>query len=349
MRRHRHRSRLTLPQIATTPSDHPSPRYRRAGQGVLEVLLLLTAILVGLLIALRPFSESVEKSVETSGDVIQDASRRFRVASLADLDRFAQREQEAPGGPAGVGSGMTGGGGLPPGSTGGLGGGGTGGGTGGGGPSGGSPGSGVGGGFPPLTGGGTGFTPPAGQSLPPAAQQALLDAAKALAIQSGLTFQLFDFATGQVVTRPVAQVINNLAQRGIPLLVGALAGALAAVEFAINADGTFHRAAPVSMVFDPTFLASATKEEVAAVLAHEAWHVEQLFNGIHDDFTNYPRVVDIEYEAFVVGATVWNAVRGTQSDPTLDAGSAAVAQGEARAKELLVTDFGYPTGPRRVG
>jgi hypothetical protein len=153
-----------------------------------------------------------------------------------------------------------------------------------------------------------------------------------------------------MVIHSVAEVLSSITQNGVPILVANLRetiGALAAVFSRLEPDGTFDRAASVQLVFDRTFLAAASQEIVAAVLAHEGWHVVQLFTGIHDDFTNYPRVVDIEYEAFVAGAVVWDAVKGSQLDRTLDAGSACVAQGEARCKEILATDFRYPTGPRR--
>lgn len=169
-------------------------------------------------------------------------------------------------------------------------------------------------------------------------------------LRSSVTFTLFDFATNQLVSRPVSEIVAGLVRNKVPILVGNLVEtiqALAAVFFDTNPDGTFDASASVVLVFDRAWLASATKEMVAAVLAHEGWHTLQLFTGIHDDFTHYPRVVDIEYEAFVAGAAVWNGVKGNQSELSLDAGSACVAQGEARCKEILATDFGYPTGPRR--
>ena len=339
-------------RLLTWCSVHPD----RAGQGVLELLLMLTAIIVGFVILLKPFSKGVKKSVGTSGEVIEEASTKFREAFLGDLARLPPQGQEETGSPPGLDGSATGATGSPPGtgnldgsgSSGGSGRGRTGGASGGGATGGSSPPPGQPG---PILGSGPIVTPPPGETLPTPAQKALLDAARALALQSGLTFQLFDAATGQVVTHSIAQIINDLAQRGVSFLVDAglisTAEALAGVVAAGNADGTFNRAVPVKMVFDQTFLANATKEKVAAVMAHEAWHVEQFFSGIHDDFTHYPRVVDIEYEAFVAGATVWNAVKGSQFDRTLDGGSAAVAQGEARAKEILVSGFGYPTGPRR--
>jgi hypothetical protein len=122
--------------------------------------------------------------------------------------------------------------------------------------------------------------------------------------------------------------------------------ALAAVFFGVTPTGRFDAAAGVQLIWDAAWLNGATTEMVAAVLAHEGWHVTQLFTGIHDDFTHYPRVIDVEYEAFVAGTAAWDTLKGSQRELTLDAGSACVAQGEARCKEILATDFGYPIGPR---
>ena len=133
----------------------------------------------------------------------------------------------------------------------------------------------------------------------------------------------------------------------MPILIKNLVGALAQVSYFVNADGTFAVSEGATLSFDQTWLATATKEMVAAVMAHESWHVHQLYNGISDDFINYPRVVDIEYEAFVAGAAVWNVQKGSQVEATLDAGSACAASGEARCKETLASSFGYSTGPRR--
>lgn len=182
---------------------------------------------------------------------------------------------------------------------------------------------------------------------PTATEQEKIDAARALLLASAITFSLFDFPQGQFVTHAVASVINEVAKNGVPILIDNLLGALAQVAFSVNADGTFHIAGGAILSFDRTWLATATTEAVAAVLAHEAWHVHQLFSGIHDDFVSYPRVVDIEYEAFVAGAAVWNAQKGSQVEANLDAGSACVASGEARCKETLASSFGYSTEPRR--
>lgn len=240
-----------------------------------------------------------------------------------------------------------GGGGVP---SGGAGGGGLGGGSRGGGAAGGSGGGSIpsGGPSPPV------FLPPETPSLPASAfkepnaqERQLIDDAIALLRNSSISFDLFDFASGQMVTHPIAKVLDAMVANGVPILVGTLLPrALAAVFFFTNLDKTFDAAMPVNLVFDRTVLATSTKEMIAAILAHEGWHVQQLFTGIHDDFAHYPRVVDIEYEAFVAGAAVWNAIKGSQSDGTLDAGSDCVAQGEARCKEILATDFQYPTGPR---
>lgn len=196
--------------------------------------------------------------------------------------------------------------------------------------------------------------PPAGPSASdvgatePGAQQSLIDAAKGLLAQSTAVFTLFDFDQGQSVTHAIGEIVDAILGHQVPMLVGDLSqyGALAAVFFEVTSAGLFDPSKPVELVFDTGFLATATVEAVAAVMAHEGWHVRQVFSGIIDDFTNYPRVVDIEYEAFVAGAAVWDAHNGGQSEPTLDAGSACVAAGEARCKEILATDFGYPTGPR---
>ena len=191
-------------------------------------------------------------------------------------------------------------------------------------------------------------TPAINATAPNAIEQALIDAARALLLASPVTFDLFDFSLGRVVTLSVAQVVNNIGLHGVPILVGDLTslGALAAVFFSENPDGTVDRSAPIRLVFDRATLVSSTKEVVAAILAHEGWHVNQKFNGVHDDRVHFPRVVDIEYEAFVAAAAVWNAIKDGQSNRTLDAGSACAASGEARCKEILATDFGYTTGPR---
>ena len=61
----------------------------------------------------------------------------------------------------------------------------------------------------------------------------------------------------------------------------------------------------------------------------------------------FVRVEDTRIAAVGAGAAAWEALKGDQTESTLDAGSACVAQGEARCKEILSTDFNYGTGPRR--
>jgi len=187
-------------------------------------------------------------------------------------------------------------------------------------------------------------------SDPTATEQILLDAARNLLVTSPITFSLFDFSAGAMVSRAIAEIVNNVSVFGVPVLVADLLGtigALAAVFSSIKSDGMFDASRPVYLVFDELVLATETKEVIAAIFAHEAWHVNQKFNGIHDDFVNFPRTVDIEYQSFVAGAAVWDTSKGAQTDDNLDAGSACVAQGEARCKEILASDFGYSTGPRR--
>lgn len=184
---------------------------------------------------------------------------------------------------------------------------------------------------------------------PTAAERRVIDAARNILLASSVTFSLFDFTTGAMATQAVAQVVNEVGLHGVPLLMADLSsiGALAAVFSSRNSDRTFDRSKPVYLVFDVKQLAIKTKEIVAAILEHESWHVHQLFSGIMDDFIHYPRTVDIEYEAFVAGAAVWDSVKGSQTDRTLDAGSACVAQGEARCKEILALGFGYSVAPRK--
>ena len=180
-------------------------------------------------------------------------------------------------------------------------------------------------------------------------QRAIITAAQGILLQSALTFQLFDFSQGAMVTRSIADMANNVPRSGVPFLTANLfgpLGALAAVFNTLNPDGTVNIGEPVYLVFDRSVLATRTTEAIASIMAHESWHVNQIYNGIMNDFVNYPRVVDIEYEAFVVGTVVWNDIKGPQTERSLDAGAGCVAAGEARCKEILVTDFGYPTGPR---
>ena len=193
-------------------------------------------------------------------------------------------------------------------------------------------------------------TAPSGSSsvTPTLTEQEKIDAARALLLTSAVAFTLFDFTTGQFVSHAVASVMNEVAKNGVPILVASLSGALAQVSHLdLVADGTFYVAGGAELQVNRSWLSGATTAQLASVLAHEAWHVHQLFSGIHDDFVNYPREVDIEYEAFVAGAAVWNAIKGSQTEPNLDAGSACVASGEARCKETLATSFGYKTTPRR--
>lgn len=195
-------------------------------------------------------------------------------------------------------------------------------------------------------------TAPSGSSAstPTLTEQEKVDAARALLLASDIMFSLFDFSQGQFVTHAIASVMNEVARNGVPILIANLSGALAQVSYFVSTlDGTFAISEGAELHVDRTWLSGATTEELAAVLAHESWHVHQLYSGIMDDFVNHPREVDIEYEAFVAGAAVWNAKKGSQTEPNLDAGSACVASGEARCKETLHTDFGYKIGLRRFG
>ena len=344
------------------------------GQAILEFLIIGVVALLGLLAARGPISQKLQGLFGDAGQHEREATDTLTGLQLEGMPLAGGHEQRTPedeekdkdkkeGGPIVIASG-----GpaaprpSPPIGTGGLGGSGGGGGGGGGG------GAGPSGpqtppttptipNIPPIVGGGGPAPPPQivvigdiVATAPNATEQSLINAARALLFSTPITFTLFDFNTSSLVTRSVAQVVNNVALFGVPILVADLAntiGALAAVFFGHNPDNSFDRSRPVYLVFDQQVLASFTKEMVASVLAHESWHVNQLFNGIMNDFLNYPRVVDIEYEAFVAGAAAWNAVKGTQTEPSLDAGAGCVAAGEARCKEILAADFGYPTGPRQ--
>ena len=321
------------------------PRGVQTGQVLTELLLLLAAIFSAVMLLVTPFARSITGLFAGSAERMERASATFGRAMVGAPSLV---EDEGPvvvaagpgyGPPLGPSQPYVSGGT----ETGGIGG------------SGGGSGGSIGGGR--IEGGGGGGVGPTviipvsptrtvrGAS---ATEQALIDAARALLLASSVTFDLFDFSLGRVVTLSVAQIVNNIGRYGVPIFVGDLTGeeALAAVSYSEHSDGTLDRAAPIRLVFDRTALAAATKEVVAAILAHEGWHVNELFNGIHDDRRNFPRVVDIEYEAFVAAAGIWNAIKGGQSDVTLNAGSACVASGEARCKEILASDFGYPTGPR---
>ena len=336
----------------------PCTRTRRTGQSGLELLLVL-AVVVAVLIGFagKPFLRTIGGLFEGGAQAVTNATEHM-MPSLLDNRTAAERAAaekrkrlaRAPGVPGGRAGGV-----------GGVGvGGGGGGGTGGGGPIGGAGGSGGG----SVGGGGTGGgAPPTAQPpvesggsalsvrAPTTAEATLINQAATLLATAAIPFQLFDFTQGITVTHTTDEIINTLLQHQIPILVGnliAARGALAAVFFPKNLDGTV-QVPPTALVFDSTLLARFTAEMVASVLAHEGWHIQQGFLGIMNDFTDYPRVVDIEYEAFVAGAAAWNALKGGQSERNLDAGAACVAQGEARCKEILATDFGYPTGPRRLG
>lgn len=323
---------------------------------MLEYLIICTVIIAALLMLGRMMGGGANRLLSESKQTIELAYGKLEEAPWEREQTGLEDAGDAGAGSPGAGapsggsssgpgvSGGVGGGGL--GGGGGAGGGTGGGGAGGSGGSGGGAGGGTGGGGP--EGGGSGKVP-GGASAPDAAQQALIDAAKAVLRDVAATFALFDFIKGQFVTHTFAELVQLLDSSQIPILVDSLAGALAEVRFSVNADGTLNPLMPVMLVFDSEWLAGKTAQMAATVLAHEGWHVAQLLQGIFDDFTHYPRVVDLEYEAFVAGAELWDAVKGTQSEPTLDAGAGCVAQGEARCKEILVTDFGYPTGTRQSG
>lgn len=322
---------------------------RRAGQGVLEYLLVLGVILVGLLLFSGRLRGAVDRMIHRDAQVITRASKLLREQTgLEPIVEPGEGEEEEPEEPTVIA-------GLPPGG-------------GAAGPAAGSGATGIewgggGGGSvvsPPARPGGVSgpvapaiFSPPAARSpdlvveSPSAGEQARIDAAKALLLASSVAFTLFDFAQGRLVTLAVSAVIQGLSEHGVQFIVGNLSDAshaLAAV-FSIThpQDGTFNADFPVFLGFDRAFLDRATTEVLAAVMAHEAWHVQQLYRGIADDVARYPRTVDIEYEAFVVESAVWNAHKGSQTDRNLDAGAVCVAAGEARCKEFLASDFGYLT------
>ncbi|MBI2174608.1 MAG: hypothetical protein HYU33_05375 [Candidatus Omnitrophica bacterium] len=337
------------------------PTLKHRGQALLEYLLIIGALIVAVVVFAPFLNQQLNMLLNRSAQTVSQVAHAVQ-PSLHLPPWFYERDQDEgdsgqqlPGGgasPATIGP-------LGPrwtGGTSGLGsGGGGGGGSGGGG-------SGGGGGLPPG-GGDVGGTPPVAPPAPPVvpapdfaldvptdAEQAILDAALMLLSTSSITFQLYDFSTGQMVTRSTATIVDTIRQRLSNILVANLLGtigALAAVNFSSQSDGTVDFSQPIRMIFDRLVLATSTVEAIASIMAHEGWHLYQIYSGIIDDFTNYPRVVDVEYEAFVAEAAVWNAVGQGQSEPNQDAGSACVAQGEARCKEILATDFGYPTGPRR--
>ncbi len=331
------------------------PSY--GGQGIIEFLVIVGAVIAAVLFA-GPISNGfIQLFGESAGSLQHTAMQVAQLPPWADQrDQTPPEEEEAPedkdktdtdtpGDIAGLPTT------TPPFSTPGMGGRGGGGGGGGGGGSGSVSGSG-GSPAPPAASHPappTRIGPNVQATTPTTPQQSSLDAAKALLLSSGVTFSLFDFVTGTTVTHTIAEAVNAITANNVPILVGNLLhtiGALAAVEFFPSADGTVDFTQPIRFIFDQTFLAGATVEAIAAVFAHEAWHVYQVFSRIMDDFTNYPRIVDIEYEAFVVGAAAWNALKGAQTNPTQDLGAACIAAGEARCKEILVADFGYPPGFR---
>lgn len=342
------------------PQTVQRPQRSVAGQAIIEYLVIAVALIVVLTAAAGPIAQTVS-------DIFGGGAAKMgeTPALIASMPFEGEHEQEDPAeATAGreedddddeivlAGDPGSGSGGASGGSGGGNGGGGSGGGGGGGGSGGGGPSTDIPRADAPPT-----FPPPGDDAtgLPPdlrsptTAEQALIDAALAILSTAAITFALFDFDVGVMVAHTAAEIVSTLASNGISVEMGTLGGALAAVFRQVNADGTtvLPPDGDIRLVFDIGWMAGRTAEMVASVLAHEGWHVAQAFNGTMDDFTNYPRVVDTEYEAFVAGAAVWDAVRGAQTEPTLDAGSDAVAQGEARAKEILATDFGYPTGSRR--
>ena len=336
------------------------PRRSQTGQVLTELLLLLAAIFSAVMLLVTPFARSITGLFAGSAERMEHASATFGRAMVGASPSAGEREQGEPEeqaedeGPIVVAAGPGYGPPLGPSRPYVSGGTGTGGIGGSGGGSGGSIGGAGGGRVQGGGGGGIGpgvivpVTPAINATTPNAIEQALIDAAKGLLLASPVTFDLFDFSLGRVNALSVAQIVNNIGRYGVPILVGNLTSikALAAVFSSENPDGTVDRSAPILLVFDRATLVSSTKEVVAAVMAHEGWHVNQKFNGVHDDRVHFPRVVDIEYEAFVAAAAVWNAIKDGQSNRTLDAGSVCVASGEARCKEILATDFRYPTGPR---
>ena len=333
---------------------------RRTGQGIVEYLVVIGAIILAILGLVLPIGGGVQNVVDESIGGMDQAAELLAQAPAWVAEREQEplapdeEEEEEDASGLGVGPGF-----VPPpvdladasmpggGPRGGGGGGGGGGGSGGGGVSGS-----VSGATPPP------FEPaPSVEEEPPsisnigaatAAERDAIITAANLLLQSAITFQLFDFSVGAVLMHTAADIVRGLL--AYPIQIGMMDStiALAAVRNFLNEDGTVKLPpeAPILLLFDRAWLAGATTEMIAAVLAHEGWHVTQIFTGIMDDFVHYPRVVDIEYEAFVASAAVWDTVKDGQSDPSLDGGSACVAMREARCKEMLATDIGYSTDPR---
>lgn len=346
MRRYRHRCRW--------------PRVHRSGQGIIEYLLVVGAVLLGIFAIAGVVSNKVgdiaregDKAMEGAADLLASAPELpswFEESAQEDPELAEEDEEDDEitiaagpgfGPPVSGGSGGGGGGGSGGGGGGGSGSGGDGGGSGSGGDGGGS-GDGDGG-----SGGGGGGS--SGNFGPPnEIEQALIDAALSLLLNSPVTFQLFDFAQGALAIFNTAQVVQSMLDASVPIRMGDLVGSLAEVHFSVDENGNvvLPPIGELFMAFDRTWMQGKTVEQVASVLAHEAWHVFQVLSGRMNDYANYPRTVDIEYESFVAGSAAWDLYGSGQSEPTLDAGSACVAQGEARCKEILATDFNYGSGLR---
>lgn len=337
----------------TRPVRRPS-----TAQSGLELLLILAAVLAAVLVFRKPLLDGLANVFGESGGTLQASAKLIR-AQAGMIDPGAVGAPAGPTSPAtnpgedeeprtrrpGAGTPTR----TPPWGGESGGGGGGGGGSGGGGATGGAGGGSGGVDIPPEIPA-IRRPPPAspGITTPTVAEKALLDTAKTLLLASSVTFSLFDFSTGGIVSHAVADVAAGLAAHGVPFLVGNLlrtSGALAEVLAYLDEKGQFLPELPVQMIFDREVLATYTAEAVAAIMAHESWHVEQLFSGIMDDYGNYPRTVDIEWEAFVAGAAVWDASKGNQSNRALDNASACVALGEGACKAVLA--FSYGPGNRR--
>lgn len=333
-----------------TPASHNQFRRtltRRNGQAFVEYFSIIGVVLVALVGAVVAFGDGIMNLFTGAGEQTAPITEQV-------FDMTPEQEEPPRGRRYGVSTGPSTVGTRPRTLAGAIGSGGGSGGTGGGG----GGGTGGGGGGPGGTAGGGGPIPSGPSSpvefeiapgvfahLPTNAERDVIMTVVNMLLRLNLEIEMMNLGTGELVTHTIRDIVAQVFRRGVRILTGDVLsrGAYAEVWYSFNEDFEV-MSSPIYMVIDELVLTAATNEVIASIFSHESWHVHQALNGISEDFTNYPRQVDIEYEAFFVEAAVWETIKDGQT--AFDDVTQCIASGEAMCKEILATDYGYSTGLR---
>ena len=314
----------------------------RAGQAILEFLLIGIAIVLGLLVAAKPVSRAVQGFLEGAADHEQEATMTLASLPLEGMPWAGEHAQGEPGvagdeenkdgtivvaggGPAAPrpsppigGGGLGGVGGGSGGGSGGIGGG-----SGGSGSGSGTSGAGAGGGGVVDGGGGGGGRAPSSLTYIPRGTEiwTAWPDVNTTNITGTEGVSLLQQVFSIVAASGASAISTDLTRKGIPIMFGTFAdfplGAADAIAF-FDGTGTLGpfpaTPSPLPVIkFNPLYLGESAAI-LAAVLVHEATHFQEYLDGRL--MNNSLGTVDIEFDAFWNGAAFWGEVRAAQAPYT---------------------------------